>query len=110
MKKSILIASLMILGMAAAASDRLDAARIADAIKRQENSVRWPYGIKDGHRHTQAQARRICLNTIRHAWSDWNAAGCPGDYINFLADQYCPASDDPQGNLNWKHNIKFFLK
>jgi hypothetical protein len=83
--------------------------KIADAIYRAEGGAhtRWPYGIKSV---ITANPRRVCLNTIHHNWQCWRKAGCPGDFIDFLADRYCPASADPIGNANWKRNVKFFLK
>ena len=79
--------------------------RIAYAIRRAEGV--WTYGVKTVSVKTEAEARQVCLNTIRHAWKDWNGKG---SFINFFADRYCPPSDDPQGNINWKRNVKFFLK
>ena len=29
-------------------------------------------------------------------------------FINFLADRYCPAENDAEGNVNFKSNVKFF--
>ena len=40
----------------------------------------------------------------------WKTAGRPGKFIDFLADRYCPAAVDPQGNENWKINVRFFYE
>jgi hypothetical protein len=31
-------------------------------------------------------------------------------FINFLGDRYCPHSVDPDGNHNWKQNVKYWFK
>ena len=90
----------------------LDAERIADAIYRVEGGAKAkvPYGILSIPVKNEAHARRICLNTIRNNHKRWIAAGKPGDYLDFLADRYCPPSADPVGNRNWKRNIKQLTK
>jgi hypothetical protein len=95
--------------------------RLLDAIHRQENSRHYPYGIKDGHRHTEAEAREIARRTVRHAWADYSLsasraardgerAGVRCSFIDFLADRYCPPACDAAGNRHWKRNLKLFLK
>ena len=105
MKRAVLI-SLLALSVHA---QPLDADKLADAIYRAEGgaSTRWPYGIKS---ITTSNPRQVCIHACRHAWLDWQAAGCQGNFIDFLADRYCPPSVDPVGNANWKRNVKFFLK
>jgi hypothetical protein len=92
-------------------ADTLDG-KIADAIYRIEggSKARVPYGILSVPVKDEADARRICLNTIRNNRERWRKAGQPGDYLDFLADRYCPPSVDKQGNLNWKKNIRKILK
>jgi hypothetical protein len=81
--------------------------QIADAIYRAENSVKYPYGIKSINTHGDKEyARRICLNTIRNNRRRWQAAGRPGDYIDFLQSRYCPGQD----GVAWRKNVKRFLK
>jgi len=86
--------------------------QIADAIYRAEGGARAcvPYGILSVKVKDAADARHICLNTIRNNRRRWQAAGRPGDHIDYLADRYVPKSVDSQGNINWKRNVKFFLK
>lgn len=79
--------------------------RMADAIKRTEGV--WTYGIKSIPVTTEAQARRICINTIRNQTKRWDKRGC---FLDSLADRYCPPSCDPQGNKNWKRNMRLILK
>ena len=38
----------------------------------------------------------------------WELERCPGKFIDYLGDRYCPKKADPQGNENWKVNVKFF--
>ena len=92
--------------------------RLANAIQKAEGlSSRYPYGIKSiappstikTRAELDAWARRICINTIRNNWKRWEKAGRPGEYIDFLADRYCPPSVDLVGNRNWKRNVKKIL-
>lgn len=105
--KPILISILLALPACA-----LDADRIADAIYRIEGGpkARVPYGILSVRVSGEAEARKVCLNTIRNNHRRWLKAGRPGDYLDFLADRYCPPSADPVGNRNWKKNIRQILK
>lgn len=84
--------------------------RLADAIFILEggNGTKWPYGIKVRYKSTTP--RQACLNTVRHKHADWVKAGCAGDFLDYLADRYCPPSADPAGNKNWKSNIHSFAK
>lgn len=90
----------------------LDADRIADAIYRIEGGAKAkvPYGILSVPVRDAAEARHVCLNTIRNNHRRWIKAGRPGDYLDFLADRYCPPSADPVGNRNWKRNLRQILK
>jgi hypothetical protein len=82
--------------------------RLADAIYRVEGGARAkaPYGILSIKVSSTDEARRICINTIRNNHSRWIRAGRPGEYLDFLADRYCPPSADPRGNRNWKKNVR----
>lgn len=83
--------------------------KLADAIWRIEggSKTKYPYGIMsiDTGRDVK-KARRICMNTIRNNYGRWIKAGKKGKYLDFLANVYCPASHDPNGNKNWKKNIR----
>ncbi len=81
---------------------------IADAIYKIEGGSRAkvPYGILSIPVKSEAHARRLCLNTIRNNRKRWERAGKPGEYLDFLADRYCPPSADEVGNRNWKRNIR----
>ena len=43
-----------------------------------------------------------------------NPCGTPAalgdDFVGFLADRYCPAAADSEGNRNWKHNVRWWLE
>jgi len=86
--------------------------QIADAIWKVEggSKAKAPYGILSVKVSSPAMARRICLKTIANNRARWLKAGQPGDYLDFLADRYCPPSVDPAGNRNWKRNVKAILK
>ena len=97
--------------MANAALTEQQIDQIADAIKRVENSKKFPYGIKSvDTQGDEAKARRICKNTIRNNYARWERAGKIGCYYDYLADKYCPPTADRQGNINWKKNIHHLLK
>lgn len=80
---------------------------LADAIYRAEGGAkaRVPYGILSVKVANEAEARRVCENTIRNNWKRWQAAGSKGRFVDFLADRYCPPSADRAGNRNWKNNV-----
>lgn len=90
--------------------------RIADAIFRAEHSTRHPYGIMI----TCTNPRNVCINTINHAWIDFerqskiNGTGKMNNlkgllftltFISFLGHRYCPPSIDPIGYHNWTNNV-----
>jgi len=75
-----------------------------------------PVGLEFGIMHPKAA--RTDLDT-QAAWSAativknrqrWIGARRPGDFIGFLADRYCPASADPEGNKNFKRNVRYFFE
>lgn len=86
----------------------ISANKIADCIYKLEGGAKtkYPYGIKSINTFgNQEVARRICLNTIKNNYVRWVKTSKTNDFLNFLADKYCPPSCDKQGNLNWKKNI-----
>ena len=78
---------------------------LADAIYIVEGGAKTshPYGVLSKYKTTTP--RQACINTIRTKRRVWEAAGSRGDWLNYLADRYCPPSADPVGNKNWKANI-----
>ena len=81
--------------------------KIADAIYRIEGGKKaeFPYGIRSVKVKDEAEARRVCINTIRNNYARWVAAGRPIDFLTFLGDHYCPKASDPVGHDNWVRNI-----
>jgi hypothetical protein len=73
--------------------------------------TKYPFGIKSINTNGDYnKAKRICENTVSNNWDRWVKAGKTNNYIDFLADRYCPPSCDKQGNLNWKKNIRALTK
>jgi hypothetical protein len=68
----------------------------------------FPYGIKDGHHHSRAQARVIAINTLHHIESAYRLWP-HGDYVVYVADWWCPEECDPKGNRNLRANLKKIL-
>jgi hypothetical protein len=95
--------------------------RIADAIFCAEGGSKtpYPYGIKSVKTSTP---RHICINTIQHAWKDFEGDGARTGrndlqvikplsckvslpFIQFLGARYCPSSVDYVGYRNWTNNV-----
>lgn len=87
------------------------AERMADAIYKAEggSKARSPYGVLSIPVRDELHARQITLNSIRNNWKRWEKAGKPGNFVDFMANRWCPPSADPIGNRNWKKNVKYFL-
>jgi len=85
--------------------------KLADAIYKAENSIKFPYGIVSINTHGNKEyARKICINTINHALRDWNGRG---DFIAFLGSRFAPigVANDPNNlNANWIKNVRYFFK
>ena len=103
-----LFIALTTLACPALAQERLDVGRFADAIYRTEGGAKTkhPYGIMSVKVSSAAEARKVCINTIRKNTVRWERAGQPGTFIEFLAGRYCPKSADPVGNVRWIKNMK----
>ncbi len=87
--------------------------KLADAIYKAENSVKYPYGIKSINTNGNKEyARKICLNTIRNQKKRHAKHNCGLDFIKCLSKRYAPigALDDPNKlNINWLKNVRYFL-
>jgi hypothetical protein len=102
-----------LLSIMAAAGQALtdkEANRIADAIYLAEGGAkaRVPYGILSLQVRDQEHARQICLNTIQNNYRRWLNNGKQQNFLDFLADRYCPPTDSI-GNKNWKRNVRSIL-
>lgn len=85
---------------------------IVDAIYIVEggNKTRFPFGIKSVNCSGYDDCRQVAANTVINNYKRWEKAGRPGEYLDFLADRYCPPSVDKQGNENWKKNMRRILQ
>ena len=90
---------------------------LADAIFLAEGGYKatYLYGIRSVKYDTEAEARQICLNTIRNNEKRYADYGYKkyDTYLEFLASRYCPinADNDPRGlNQNWLKNVKYYYK
>lgn len=79
---------------------------VVNAIKKAENSKKYPYGIKSMVCKSEGHCRQICLNSVRNAKKRWIKAGRPGDFIVFMGKRYSP----PATNPNWVRMVKSFLR
>ena len=94
-----------------ACADEFTICEIADAVFMAEGGygATFLYGIRSISYENEAEARRICLNSIRNAYKRWDKQG---DFLEFMSRRYCPikAKNDPKGlNVNWVFNVKFWL-
>lgn len=84
---------------------------IANSIFKAEGGFKatYLYGIRSVHYQDEADARRICLNTIRNNRARFAKQSAYTDYLEFLSSRYCPASAH-QLNKYWLKNVRYFLK
>jgi len=91
--------------------------QLADAIYRAEGGAKaqYLYGIRSVHYADEAEARKICLNTIRNQRHRHGQGACPDsvrgsshDYLTCLWHRYCPPSAH-ELNRHWLKNVKHFL-
>lgn len=92
----------------------IPAERVADAIYRAEGgaATRHPYGVLSVKVSGEAEARRVCLNSIRNSRGRWEKAGRPGPWLDYFAKRWCPVgaeNDSSNLNINWLKNVRFFL-
>jgi hypothetical protein len=101
-----LVAACILLSSLPSYADRVvDVERLATAIYWAEGGAKTkhPYGILAKYKHTTP--RQACINTINSNHKRWTAAGCPGDFIEYLGLKYCPPSAHPL-NRNWVRNVR----
>ena len=71
------------------------------------------YGIRSVKYKDEAEARRICINTIRNTLIKYRATRCQEGQsdIDCLSNRYCPiGSDTDNGTCKyWKKNVLSFL-
>lgn len=85
--------------------------KVVDAIYIVEggSSTRFPFGIKSVKCEGYDECRHVAYRTVRNNHKRWEDAGKEGEYLDFLANRYCPIADDPIGNKNWKNNMRRIL-
>ncbi len=94
--------------------------QIADAIYKAEGGKKasHPYGIMSVPYKNEADARRICLNTIRDnrkRYAEYGHREFP-TFLEFLASIYAPTRGKgitrsaKKLNGNWLRNVRFFLE
>jgi len=73
----------------------IDYDRLADVIKRHENSIRYPYGCHYRssvdhklHGYTEPVARAMCVKLCHRAYDKWVKLGMKGDYFLVLNTSY----------------------
>ena len=82
----------------------IDFERLADAIRREENSKSHPYGVMvDGL--TEAQARSWCIRICKQEFARFQrrkrANTWPSDYFDFLSFRYCWLNRE-----SWSANVR----
>ena len=79
----------------------IDENRLADAIYVAEGgkAAKSPYGVLSVKVHSEAEARRVCLNSIRNNKRRFGTVS-DAEFICRMADRWCPKSSDPVGNRN----------
>lgn len=86
---------------------------ITDAIYAAEGGAgaTYLYGIRSVSYRNEAEARRICVNSIRNNIKRWAQAGKPGDFLEFMSRRYCPVGCDNDRGTNqyWVRNVRSFL-
>lgn len=99
-------AAIMLLAATIACKANVDAGKLADAIYLAEGGkkARVPYGVLSVKVKNEADARRICLNSIRNNQRRFGKVS-DAEFIRLMADRWCPPSVDPAGNRNWKRNV-----
>lgn len=110
MKSALFVVLTMSCGLFASAN--IDPERIADAIYVIEGGkkTKYPYGVKSVNtRGNRSKARTICINTIVNTHKRWIADNKPIDFLDYLANRYCPPTVDRVGNRRWKTNIRKYV-
>lgn len=92
--------------------EHYDNDRLCNAIYKAEggDKAQYLYGIRSVHYEDAAEARRICLNTIRNNKVRFYKQDKYTDYIDFLGSRYCPVGcdNDNGSNKHWIKNVNYF--
>lgn len=89
--------------------------QIVNAIYKAEGGKKavYKYGIRSIKYKTEAEARKICLNTIKNNRKRYLKYGYKRyrTFLEFLASRYAPINceNDNGNNRYWLNNVKYFL-
>ncbi len=90
----------------------IDDEQLCDAIYKAEggSTATYLYGIRSVHYEDEAEARRICLNTIRNNKIRFYNQDKYDDFYEFLGSRYCPVGcdNDTGSNKYWVKNVRYF--
>jgi len=88
------------------------------AIRKAENGQPGlEFGIKHPKCLAQIEAEPAKSLDIQAGWAAativknkrrWIRSNSENDFIEFLGNRYCPKETDPEGNKNWKRNVRYF--
>ena len=82
------------------------------AIRKSENGARPDnaFGIMNPKAYNfDKQAGWCSASIVKHHKRFGSDKGTVA-FINSLADRYCPAETDPEGNVNWKRNARYWFE
>jgi len=88
----LLVAQALTASALSAKLPQAEADRIVDAIYRVEGGAKAkvPFGILSVRVSSLEEARRVCYRTVQNNHDRWVRSGRRGEYLDFLADRYCP--------------------
>lgn len=89
--------------------------KLVDAIFQAEGGYKadYLYGIRSVSYRDEAEARRICMNTVVNQVKRHSAHDCGLSYFECLANRYAPngVRNDPKGlNRHWLGNVMYFYE
>lgn len=104
------------IGICEKADDFPDETLLLKAIFQAEGGykAKYLYGIRSVPYKDEAEAKQICLNTIRNNRKRYKEYGHKkyDTFLEFLASRYCPigCNNDNGTNKYWLKNVKYFLE
>lgn len=82
---------------------------IVFAIRKAENGrPELAFGIMNPEANTYSKQAGWAVCTVQKNYDRWLMNNQGKEFIDFLGDRYCPAEVDPEGNGNWKRNVKYW--
>lgn len=79
------------------------------AIRKAENGrPGLEFGIMNPEADTYSKQAGWAVCTVQKNYDRWLKDNQDKEYIDYLGDRYCPAEVDPEGNVNWKKNVKYW--